>query len=71
MGLKWGQRSRTNVRSSIAIQEQKIKINMQIFSNLFDEFSMEWLLGVEANYKSFLNYCVCSIKKHEDNKKSK
>lgn len=70
MPLKWKQRSRIEVLTSIAIQANDIAKNMLIFSKLFDEFSMKWLLGVESNYKEFLNYCLCSIKKHDENRKS-
>lgn len=64
------ERSRDQVRLSIAIQSDNIEKNMLKFSKLFDEFSIEWLLGVESNYKEFLNYVLCSIKKHEENRKS-
>lgn len=68
-----GNKERTfdDVRLSIAMQSDTIEKTMLKFSKLFDEFSMDWLLGVESNYKEFLNYCLCSIKKHEENKKSK
>lgn len=64
-------RSIIEVRTSIAITADEIEKSMLKFSKLFDEFSMEWLLGVDSNYKEFLNYCLCSIKRHEENKKSK
>lgn len=64
-------KSRIELLVSIAMQERHIKKSMSEFSKLFNEFSFEWLSGVESNYIEFLNYCLCSIKKHEENKKSK
>lgn len=64
-------RSFDEVRLSIAMHSDNIEKSMLKFSKLFDDFSMEWLLGVEANYKEFLNYLFCSIMKHLENKKSK
>lgn len=70
MPLKFGDRSRVDILTSIGVQAHNIKNNMRIFSDSFNEFSIKWLLGVEANYKEFRNYLLCSIKKHEENKKS-
>lgn len=62
--------SRDQLRLSIANQADHIEKNMKAFSILFDEFCLDWLKGVDANYKEFLNYLLCSIKKFEESKKS-
>lgn len=64
------ERSRDDIRLSISMQADNIEKSLLVFSKLFDEFSTEWLLSVEANYLEFLNYFLCSIKKFHECKKS-
>ena len=64
-------KTRYELMLTIAIQADHIEGTMLKFSKLFPEFNIKWLLGVEANYNQFLNYCSGAIKAHEENKKSK
>jgi len=64
-------RTRDQVMLSLAMQSDHIEDSISNLSKLFPEFSIEWLEGVEANYKSFLDYCSGAVKAHLENKKSK
>jgi len=64
-------RTRGQVILSLAMQADHIEMSISKLSKLFPEFSIDWLEGVEANYKSFLDYCSGAVKAHEENKKSK
>jgi hypothetical protein len=64
-------KTRNEVMLSIVTKENQITEKMHSLYSYCPEFSMDWLKGLEANYNSFLDYCSCAIKAHQENKKSK
>ena len=64
-------KTRDEVMLSITMQADHIEGTMLKFTKLFPEFNMKWLLGVEDNYKQFLDFLSGATKAHEENKKSK
>ncbi len=63
-------KTRDEVTVSIAVQEELIEDALLALPKLFQEFSLEWLTSIEANYKQFLDYCNCVVKTHQESKKS-
>lgn len=63
-------KTRGEVTIAIAVIEEKIEDSLLALPKLFNEFSLEWLTSVEANYKEFLDYCDCVVKRHNESKKS-
>lgn len=64
-------KSRDEITIAIAVTEEKIEDALLELPKLFPEFSLEWLVGILANYKQFLNYCDCVVVAHNESKKSK
>ena len=62
--------TREELMLSIVTKENQINEKMQSLYHYCPEFSIEWVLSVEANYNQFLDYCDCCIKQHLKNKKS-
>ena len=61
-------KTRDQVSLSIAVCEEQIIEKMPGLTKLYSEFSLEWMLSVEKNFKQFVDYCECVKKTHEENK---
>ena len=63
-------KTRDEVMLSIVTNENVIVDKMHALYAHLPEFSIEWLHSVELNYKEFLDYCNCVVKKHQESEKS-